>query len=246
VTKAPPPLVARYTEDDLELFFDDEERRRFVKRPPDPGLIAWQLLYRKEPELYARLIEGEHIAPAVLDALPDADVVVEVAAGTGRLTRYLAGRYPRVVAVEPAAPMCELLKRERLANVDVRRGFFDAIPVADDYADLVVACSAWISDPAHGGDPGVHEMERVARSGGTVAFVWPADVDRLRDLGFEYECFDVDMEVEFSSLEDALELARIFYPDAVEEIERRGSASVPYAVLGVNHPPRDWAWKRVP
>jgi hypothetical protein len=84
-------------------------------------------------------------------------------------------------------------------------------------------------------------MERVASE--VVAIVWPADVDWLIANGFTYESFDGDMDVDFGSLDEAVELARIFYPDAVDEIVARGSPRVPYAVLGMNAP-RDWAYKR--
>jgi SAM-dependent methyltransferase len=236
VTKAPPStLVGRYTEQDLELF-DIEERARFT------GVeIAWELLYRKEPELYERLIAGERIDERVLGSLPDATTVVEVAAGTGRLTAYLSERYQRVIAVEPARSLRSFLERKGLANVDVCSGFFDAIALPDDSAELVVSCSAFTSDPAHGGPDGLREMERVASE--VVAIVWPADVDWLIANGFTYESFDGDMDVDFGSLDEAVELARIFYPDAVDEIVARGSPRVPYAVLGMNAP-RDWAYKR--
>ena len=50
------------------------------------------------------------------------------------------------------------------------------------------------------------------------------------------------MSVEFRSPEEAVELAGISYPSAVEEVRRRGRRQVPFAVLGIN-PPRDLAFK---
>jgi hypothetical protein len=52
------------------------------------------------------------------------------------------------------------------------------------------------------------------------------------------------MSMEFASLAAAIELAGIFYPNAVDEVRRRGEPQVPYEVLGVN-PPRDLAYKRI-
>jgi SAM-dependent methyltransferase len=233
---APDTLLARYSPEDLELL-DADERKRFT---PDDRWLAWELLYRKEPELYERLVAGERINPRVLDALPDATSVVEVAAGTGRLTSYLASRYERVTAVEPAGPLRERLIARGFANVEVSRGFFDEIPAEDSSADMVVSCAAFTADRAHGGEDGLRELERVASR--IVAFVWPADVDWLCERGFTYERFDGEMAVEFESIDEAVELAQIFYPDAVGEIIARNSASVPYEVLGTN-PPTDWAWK---
>ena len=52
------------------------------------------------------------------------------------------------------------------------------------------------------------------------------------------------MTVDFASHREAVELAEIFYPDALPEIRRRGSSRIPYEVLGIN-PPRDIAFKIV-
>jgi hypothetical protein len=44
---------------------------------------------------------------------------------------------------------------------------------------------------------------------------------------------------------EAVELAGIFYPQAADEIRRRGSRMVPFEVIGIN-PPRDLAFKVLP
>ena len=121
-------------------------------------------------------------------------------------------------------------------------GFFDDLPVADDSADVVVACSALTPAPGHGGEVGLAAMERVCRPGGCVVIVWPNNVDWLAAHGYRYASFAGEMVVEFASLEEAVELTEVFYPDAVAEVRRRGSRQVPYEVLGVN-PPRDLAFK---
>jgi SAM-dependent methyltransferase len=204
------------------------------------SLREWERIYREEPDLYERLIAGESIHPEVLAALPDASEVVELGAGTGRLTGYLSARYDHVVAVEPSAAFRERLASRGFVNVEVVEGRFDAIPAPDKSADLVVSCSAFTAHPRHGGDASLREMERVARD--VIAFVWPADVDWLCARGFSYHACDGDMTHDFPSLDEAIELASMFYPDAVDEIRRRGCASVPYEVLGMNAP-RDIAWK---
>ena len=226
------PLVSRYHERDLDIFTPDE-RERFGDTLDET--VAWQLLYRMEPDLYERLIAGEHIHPDVLDWLPrHVHHCVEIGAGTGRLTRVLQPRCDRLIAVEPAAPL-----RERLCGVDARDGFFDALPVDDDWADLVVSCSAFTK--RIGGDAGLAEMERVAHPGALIALVWPSDVDWLRSRGFEYRSFAGEMVIEFESKEEAVAIASIFYPYAVDRID---SSTVRYDVIGMN-PPRDVAWKLV-
>ena len=246
-TRAPHTLASRYGPADLGLL-EEAARERFVgegARWEDVApTVAWELLYRKEPQLYDRLIRGEKIHPRVIDALPCVQRCVEIAAGTGRLTADLVERCERVIAIEPAAGLREILA-SRVAGVDVRDGFFDDTGLDDGCADLVVSCSAFTADPAHGGEGGLAELERIAAPGGVIAFVWPSDVDWLVERGFTYESFPGDMAVTFASVEEAVELARIFYPGAADRVAARGSPEVPYEILGMN-PPRDIAYKPVP
>lgn len=247
-------LHKRYTAADLSVL-TDEEARRFVPAgdgdPQTDVTLAWELLYRLDPELYDRLISCERLHPQIIDWLPrSADRIVEVGAGTGRLTMELLDRGREVLAIEPAAGLRRILTR-KLARADLRHrvrvshGFFDDLPVPDDFADLVVACSAFTPAPGHGGEAGLAEMERVCRPGGCVAIIWPNDVDWLVDRDYQYRAFAGQMSMEFSSLGEAIELAEIFYPRAVGEVRRRASPLVPYQVLGVN-PPRDVAYKVMP
>jgi SAM-dependent methyltransferase len=136
----------------------------------------------------------------------------------------------------------KLSRVDRRHRVRVTPGFFDEVPVADDFADLVVACSALTPARGHGGDPGLAEMERVCRPGGRVVIVWPNHVDWLGAHGYRYASFPGEMFVEFASYEEAAELTEIFYPSAVAEVRRLGQRRVPYELLGIN-PPRDIAFK---
>jgi SAM-dependent methyltransferase len=244
-------LRNRYTAADLGVFTCDEASRFVPQEHGDPQtnvVLAWELLYRLEPELYDRLADAEQLHPGVVGWLPrDLDRIVEVGAGTGRLTLELIERGQRVVAVEPARPLRRILRRKLAAadrgdRVRVIRGFFDQLPLPDDYADLVVACSAFTPAPGHGGAAGLAEMERVCRPGGRVAIIWPNHLDWLATHGYTYVSFPGPMSVEFGSYREAVELAGIFYPRAAEEVRRRGRRTVPFEVLGIN-PPRDLAFK---
>ena len=259
--RAPRSLAARYAPDDLRLF-DDAERARFLGplgADGDAALagdrlafrriarrVAWELLYRKEPELWEQPVAGEQLHPSVLDRVPGAERAVEIAAGGGRLTLEVAGRCRELVAVEPVRAFRDVLARKLeaagISNVDIVHGFFDAVPLPDESCELVVSCSAFTSDPAHGGDPGLEKMDRILVRGGMIALVWPSDVDWLRERGFTYESFDGEMCIDFGSLDEAVRLARIVYPSAVDAIVERGSARVPYDVVGMNAP-RDIAWR---
>ena len=249
-SRRPAALARRYRRADLDVFTGVEQRHfrdliERARRGPLPAALAWELLYRREPGLYDRWASAEQLHPRILEWLPARPRrVLEVGAGSGRMTAELARRGAEVVAVEPAAAMRRLLQ-QRLRGVRVRAGFLHRLPVPTGWADLVVTCSTLTPDPFHGGDRGLLEMERACASGGMVVVVWPNHVDWLRSRGYQHVSFPGRMALQFDSLEDAVSLARVFYPQAVATIRARGSARVPYSVLGYN-PPRDLAFKLVP
>jgi SAM-dependent methyltransferase len=235
--------------------FTRDEASRFVPQgegdPQADAVLAWELLYRLEPELYDRLATAERLHPGVVGWLPRGlGRIAEVGAGTGRLTMELIERGQHISAVEPALPLRRILRRKLAAaghgdRVRVIPGFFDDLPLPDGFADLVVACSAFTPAPGHGGQAGLAEMERVCRPGGLVAIIWPNNLDWLATHGYRYVSFPGPMSVQFGSHHEAVELAGIFYPQAAGEIRRRGARQVPFEVLGIN-PPRDLAFKVLP
>ena len=105
------------------------------------------------------------------------EVLVDLGAGTGLLTRALARRAGRVVAVEPDERMRAFL-RERSPGVQVVPGQGEQIPLADGAADGVFAASAWHwMDQARA----VPEIARVLRDGGRLGLIWTA-----REPGIEW------------------------------------------------------------
>jgi SAM-dependent methyltransferase len=244
-------LRTRYTAADVGVFTQEEARRFLPSGTGDPRTdiaLAWELLYRLEPALYDRLVSAERLHHGVIDWLPDnVERIVEVAAGTGRLTLKLLDRAREIVAIEPAAPLRQILNRKlALAGhthaAHVTNGFFDDLPVTDGWADVVVACSALTPMPAHGGEAGLAEMERVCGPGGCVVIIWPNDIPWLAAHGYRYVSFDGEMFVEFATHAEAVEVIEIFYPSAIGEVRRHGWRQVPYDVLGSN-PPCDLAFK---
>jgi ubiquinone/menaquinone biosynthesis C-methylase UbiE len=94
--------------------------------------------------------------------------VVDLAAGSGKLTRALAQRFAEVVAVEPNDEMRGVLAG-RSAGIRVLAGTAERMPLPDDFADAV-----FVGDAFHwfDGQAAVAELVRVLRPEGGVALLW--------------------------------------------------------------------------
>jgi SAM-dependent methyltransferase len=118
-------------------------------RPSYPGdAVAW-------------LVERTGIGPG--------RTVLDVGAGTGKLTRLLVPSGARVVAVEPIPEM-----RALIPDVEAVDGTAEELPFADGAADVVTVAQAfhWFDH-----DRALPELHRVLRRGGALALVW-----NMRDL----------------------------------------------------------------
>lgn len=119
-------------------------------------------------EEYERWRPG--VDPAVADWFVPEPVarVIDVGAGTGKLSRLLVPRAAEVVSVEPDQRMRAVLAR-RVPEAAVLEGAGERIPVDDASADAVVVSSAW-----HWMDHAAtaREIARVLRPGGTLGVVW--------------------------------------------------------------------------
>jgi SAM-dependent methyltransferase len=115
---------------------------------------------------------------------PGAQAVLDLAAGTGAVTRELIGRAPRVIAVEPDERMRAVLSA-RCPDAEVLAGRGEDIPLPDASVDAVVINAAWHwLDP----DQAVPEIARVLRVGGRLGIMgiardnrvpWVAEFNRL-------------------------------------------------------------------
>jgi ubiquinone/menaquinone biosynthesis C-methylase UbiE len=112
--------------------------------------------------------------PEAVDRMAEAlglsteSTVVDLAAGTGKLTRELAPRFCRVIAVEPLGGMLDELRRS-VPEAEAIEGRAEAIPVADGSADAVFAAQAfhWFANEA-----ALAEIARVLRPGGGLGLIW--------------------------------------------------------------------------
>ncbi len=120
---------------------------------------------------YARY-RPSYPAGALDVALPPAPAtVLDLAAGTGKLTEAALRRGCAVVAVEPLAGMRAELARG-CPDATVLDGVAESIPISDGSVDGTVVGQAFHWFDA---GPALDEIARVTRSGGSVALLWNND-----------------------------------------------------------------------
>jgi SAM-dependent methyltransferase len=144
--------------------------------PPDAFGRAAREYELGRPEWPAELLDQ---IVAELGLAPAA-TVLDLGAGTGKLTRALVPRFERVVAVEPDDAMRAVLE-EVVPGADALRGNAEAIPLGDAEVDAVFSGEAfhWFATPA-----AVREIARVLRPGGGLVVIWNIPLEHA-DVGEE-------------------------------------------------------------
>lgn len=101
--------------------------------------------------------------------------VLDLGAGTGKLTEVVAGMGLDVTAVEPDPAMLAQL-RARLPGVPAHQGFAEDIPLPDDSVNAVLVGQAlhWFDL-----DRAMPEIHRVLRPGGVLVTAWNGYDDRV-------------------------------------------------------------------
>lgn len=212
-------------------------------------------IYRSQAEQYDRLISAQPSLGARIDAIrPLAGLdVVDLGAGSGRLTVPLAAVAGSVLAVDLSPAMLEVAASKLAAsgagNWRTAVGTHLRIPAGDASADLVVSGWSIAYSAASDTDPDgtalaaiLDEIRRVLRPGGTVvifetmgtgyAVPNPPDFllsyyDALEHVyGFARECFPFDYT--FADAAEAERLARFFFGEETgDKVAASGSRIVP-------------------
>jgi len=120
------------------------------------------------PEDYERGRPGWPPEVVDLPGLPPTATVLDLGAGTGKLTRLLVPAYGCVVAVEPAEAMRRMLET-LCPEAEALPGTGQEIPLADASVDAVFAAQAfhWFDD-----ERAVAEIARVLRPRGALVLMW--------------------------------------------------------------------------
>ena len=120
------------------------------------------------PEDYERGRPGWPIESVRLPGLPPTSAVLDLGAGTGKLTRLLVPAFERVVAVEPADAMRRLLAA-LCPEAEALAGTAGELPLGGASVDAVFAAQSfhWFDE-----EHAVAEIARVLRPGGVLVLMW--------------------------------------------------------------------------
>jgi len=215
-------------------------------------------VYEAHADQYERLIRREDYQNNLLVAIEsyfplnrNVDVV-ELGAGTGRLTHLLAPHVRSIKAFDSSAHMLETaeesLREMGLSNWETGVADHRQVPVPDSSADLVISGWSFCYLAVWGGvdwgsalQSGLDEIQRILRPGGMILIIeslgtgtekprppehLEAYFDWLTESGFERGWMRTDYR--FESLEEAVELSTFFFGEKMgQEVREKNWVILP-------------------
>jgi ubiquinone/menaquinone biosynthesis C-methylase UbiE len=199
-------------------------------------------IYQSQAEGYERLIQREdcqhNLLPALLAIAPmQGKDLIDMGAGTGRLTCMLTGLANSIIGLDTSPPMLRVaqskLRPSSMGRWQLAVGDNRKMPIRDEAADVVLAgwtfghATVWYGDRWREEiGPAIGEMLRLLRPGGTGVICETLGTGSTEpaaptatlaayyhflesELGFSRETIPTDYQ--FSSLEDAFETIGFFF-----------------------------------
>jgi ubiquinone/menaquinone biosynthesis C-methylase UbiE len=214
-------------------------------------------IYQSDGDRYEALVAREDYQGNILRAIDeiievDALDILDLGAGTGRLTLLLAPRAASIRSFDASAEMLRVC-RDRLVASDLSNWQVDVadhrqLPVPDQSADLAVSgwsvsyLAVWNQENGEAAlDQWLAEMQRVLRRTGTIILLeslgtgneTPVRLEHVESTyrwldahGFENKWIRTDYQ--FESVAEAAELAGFFFGEEMaEQIRKNGSVILP-------------------
>lgn len=224
----------------------------------------YRQIYSERADEYEKLVSREDYQGNILATLRrtvalEGANVVELAAGTGRLTRLMVPLARRIAAFDAESHMLdrarEILRRMAKNNWTLNTADFRKLPVPENTADLVIEgwglghlviwnWDRWEEEL----ELALSEMMRVARTGGTILILESLgtgtevpepptrELSRLygrleNHFGFHRECIRTDFR--FKSLDEAVRLIGFFFGEQLAARTRSLSSRIVPECTGV-------------
>lgn len=214
-------------------------------------------IYQTDGDRYEALVSREDHRgniPRAIDEILNVNGldVLDLGAGTGRLTLMLAPRVKSIRAFDASAEMLRVC-RERLLTSGLSNWQVDVadhrqLPIPDHSADLAVSgwsvayLAVWHPETYRAElETWMNEMKRVLRPGGTILLFeslgtgneTPIHLEHLKDYypwlseaGFQHKWIRTDYR--FASVEEAEELSRFFFGDELgDKVKQNGWVVLP-------------------
>jgi len=144
----------------------DRMRNASQPKEPDPVITEYSRLAPEYDKKWAFYIEATTRETMRRLSIRPRDRILDVGCGTGALLQQLCIAYPaaQLAGVDPVPEMLELARQRLPPTVELREGWADRLPYADDTFDVVTSCNMfhYIRQPV----AALHEMSRVLRRGG--------------------------------------------------------------------------------
>lgn len=197
-------------------------------------------IYKEEADRYHQLIAKQADLGACIEEIrPFSGLdIVDLGAGTGRLTASLAGKAKSIIALDAAEAMLSItadrLSQAGHTNWTTKAADHRKLPLEDQSADLIVSgwsicylTSTELPNWKQSLAEVIGEMKRVLRSDGTViifetlgtgfevptppGFLTAYYASLVQDYGFSHKW--IRMDYTFDSVEQAEQLTRFFFGD---------------------------------